>query len=80
VPADEVDRALVRDRWLKVIIEFWPVAYDMLNMRKDKSNLKSVEDVAGKSFKADPKENVVDAYPVQRQGGWVSVWRETRLS
>ena len=31
---------------------------------KDSTNLKSVADVTGKSFKADPKENVAAAYPI----------------
>ena len=36
----------------------------MLNVRKDKKNLESVAGVTGKSFKADPKANVVEAYPI----------------
>ncbi len=36
----------------------------MLNRRQDKKNLECVASVTGKSFKADPKANVVQAYPI----------------
>lgn len=62
VPADEVDLALVRDRWFKVVGGFRPISYRMLNMIKDKKNLESTAAMTGKSFKADSKANVVEAF------------------